>query len=723
MFEWWGRTVVRIRWLVLAAGVAVAVIGVSWGSGVFGTLASGGFDDPDSESIRTAERIAAELGDREVDLVVLYSSGTATVDDPRFRGPVSETVGALRQRPEVAGVVTYYDTQAPTLVSEDRHSTYAAITLDANGDDAKRDAYERIHEALSAPGMTTQVGGTVAFQTATDELTEADIVRGEMFAMPVVLILLVIIFGGVVAAGMPMLIGGLAILGAFTATRLIAGVTDVSTFAVNTITLLGLGMAIDYSLLVVSRFREELRAGHDTEHAVTRTVATAGRTVLVSGLTIVFALASLLIFPQVFLRSMGLGGMAAVAVAMLASLTVLPGLLAIIGPRIDALRVPLPRRLRRQVAQSPSAENGTWARLAHSVMRRPLLYLGVVLAALTVLASPFLDAQFGGADERVMPADSEARLVTERIAAEFPGGSAAPIQVLLDGATTGQARELVDRIEGLPGVTSAEVTDRSGPATVISASYTGQRTGDRAYNAVGAIRDLPTPAGAEMLVGGRSAADVDRLDSLGDRLPWMAAIMATSTLMLLFLAFGSVLLPIKAVLMNLVSIGTSFGVLVWIFQDGHLADWLGFTPTGFIEPTIPILILAVLFGLATDYEVFLLSRVREAWDATGDSVTAVAVGVQRTGGIITAAALLLITVVAGFTTGQVTFAKMIGVGMITAIVVDATLVRMLLVPATMRLLGRWSWWAPRPLAAIHRRFGIRDSADPAPQPVEEVLVT
>jgi trehalose monomycolate/heme transporter len=401
-----------------------------------------------------------------------------------------------------------------------------------------------------------------------------------------------------------------------------------------------------------------------------------------------------------------------VLVAMIGSLTVLPATLAIVGHRINALRVSLPRRRERDDISATSMPHGAWARLARSVMRRPVIYLAGVLVVLGALAQPFLHAQFGGVDERVMPAGTEARLVIERIAAEFPGRRTAPIDTYVNGASSAQVNDLIEQIRHVPEVSDAEVVASRGGHTLVSVSYEGTRTGDQAYEAVRAIRDLPTPAGVEVLVGGRSALDVDRLDSLANRLPWVASMMAVATLLLLFLAFGSVLLPIKAVLMNLVSIATSFGAMVWIFQDGHLADWLGFTPTGFIEPTIPILLLVILFGLSTDYEVFLLSRVREAWDETRDSTAAVAMGVQRTGRIITAAALLLIVVVAGFATGQITFAKMIGVGMITAIVVDATLVRMLLVPATMRLLGRLSWWAPGPLAVLYRKHGIRESEEP-----------
>ncbi|MCW6009744.1 MMPL family transporter [Micromonospora sp. CPCC 205371] len=713
MFAWWGKAVVRFRWVVLAAAAVLVIVGATWGAGVFGTLTGGGFDDPASESSRARERITAELGSQDIDILVLYSSDTTTVDQPAFREAVTTTLGQLRQHADVASVTSWYDTQAPSLASADRHATYALVQLRGTDPDAKTEAYGELRPALDAPGLTTQAGGNVPFQYEANHQTERDLVRAETLSLPVLLVLLVLIFGGLVAAGMPLLIGGLAILGAFIAVRLISTVTDVSVFAINVITLIGLGMAIDYALFVVSRFREELAAGHDTPVAIQRTMTTAGRTVMVSGFTIALALASLLIFPPVFLSSLGIGGMAAVLVAMLGALTVLPALLAVLGPRVNALRIPLPRAGWRSLRSRDAKPGSGWARVAHSVMRRPWLYAVGVVAVLAIFAAPALRMNFGGFDERVLPAAAEPRLVADRIAEDFPGSTVAPIDVLVSGAP---AQDFANRISEVPGVTGVTATASQGESTLLSVTYTGEPTGDTAQDAVRAIRGLPAPDGAEVLVGGRTAADLDLLDSLGSRLPWMALIMASATLLLLFLAFGSVLLPIKAVLMNLVSIGASFGVVVWIFQDGHLADLLGFTPTGFIEPSNPILMLAVLFGLATDYEVFLLSRVREEWDRTGDNTSAVVHGLQYTGRIITAAALLLIVVVAGFATGGITFIKLIGVGMIVAIVVDATLVRALLVPATMRLLGRWNWWAPGPLGKLYRRYGIRESEEePAPE--------
>ncbi|AGL20352.1 MMPL domain-containing protein [Actinoplanes sp. N902-109] len=705
MFGWWGETVGRIRWWVVAAAGVLVVAGATWGAGVFGALTGGGYDDPGSESNRAAAAIARELGQRDPDLIVLWSSDAATVGDPSFRAAVRAAAARIRERPDVEQVAAYTDPQAPaTLVSTDRHATYAAVYLRAGDEDGKAAAYHRIAPDFSVDGLKTQVGGLVAFTDEANTQTEKDITRAEIFSLPVLFVLLILIFRGLVAALSPLVIGGLAILGAFVAVRALTYVTDISVFAINVITLLGLGMAVDYSLFVVSRFREELAHGHDVPAAIRTTVATAGRTVAVSGLTIVLALSSLLIFPQPFLGGMAIGGMAAVLVAMLAALTVLPAALSLVGRRIDKLRLPLPQRRHAE-------GSGTWARVAHSVMKRPVVYAVSVLVVLVAFAAPFLRVEFGGFDERVLPAGSSARVVGERLDTQFPGGGENPVTVFVRGS----AGDLPGRIAAVPDVTSATVTAQRGPASLITVTYPKDLPGAQARDIAAGIRDLTPPVGTQVLVGGRPAVDLDLLESLSARLPLMALIMAIATMLLLFLAFGSVLLPIKAVLMNAVSIGASFGVVVFIFQDGHFENLLRFESTGYIEPSNMILVLAVLFGLATDYEVFLLSRVREEWDRTGDNTEAVATGLQHTGGIITAAALLLITVVAGFATGSVTVIKTIGVGMIVAIVVDATLVRALLVPATMRLLGRWNWWAPGILGRFYTRYGIHE-APAAPQP-------
>jgi trehalose monomycolate/heme transporter len=707
MLERWGRTVVAARRLIVAVALLVAAVGALWGTGVFSKLVTGGFEDPGSSSAHADAQITRTLGSQNPDVLALYSSTTATVGTPAFRDAVEAEAQRLRALPAVASVASTYD-GAPGLVSRDRHATYLVIRLKAVDDSGKRAEYDAIKPHLNLPGLTTQIGGSVAVDARIDALTKTDVSRGEMIAMPVVLVLLILIFGGVVAASIPVLTGILTILGALTVTRAITMVTDVSTFAVNTITLLGLGMAIDYSLLMINRFREELRSGRPADQAVARTLASAGRTVLVSGLLVILSLGSLLIFPEVFLRSMALGGMAAVLVAMASALTVLPAVLAMLGHRINALqvRVLLRRRSPSHATGADPAEAGAWARLARSIMLRPARYVAAVLLILTALTLPLLHVRFGSVDERVLPAGDPARTVAERVATQFDGAAPSPILVLLQDATPAQAGDVQQQIRELPDVTRAQISARRGSATLISASYTGGFADSHALDAVREIRALAPPAGTRLLTGGDSAAIQDEMTSLSDRLPWMLAIMALVTFAVLLLAFGSILLPVKAVLTNVASIAATFGALVWIFQDGHLAGLLGFTATGHLEPTVLILVLAVLFGLATDYEVFLLSRVREHWAASGDNTTAVAAGLQRTGRIITTAAALLIVVTAGFATGQIVVTKLIGVGMAAGIFLDATLIRALLVPATMRLLGRWNWWAPGPLGRLHRRAGL-----------------
>lgn len=721
MFAWWGRTVARARWFVLAVTAVFVAVGLVWGTGIFGALASGGFDDPASESSRAHARITDAFGAVGDDLIVLYTHPTATADQPALAGPVQAVVDRIEDRPEVVAVGSFYDGQHPTFVSTDGHSTYLTIRLRDNDEDGKLADLHAIEPLLSAGGVIdTEVGGVYAFLRDANEQVEADIVRAEMISAPVLFVLLLLIFRGLVAALTPLLVGGVAILGGFVVTRVIASVTEVSVFAANVITLLGVGMAIDYALFVVGRFREELSAGHPTPVAVERTLRTAGRTVAVSGLTVALALSSLLLFPMGFLKSVAYGGMAAVLVAMLAALTALPALLAVLGPRINALRIG--RRSGAAAAPAPStgrAGTGGWERLARSVMRRPVIYLVVTAGVLLGLAVPFLRAEFGGFDERVLPETTPSRVVAERLAADFPGGGIAPVLAVVDGASTEQAQTFAARAARLPGVNDAAVTLTDGSVSVVSVLYEGTATSDVAKDLVEQVRALPAPGQAEVLVGGRTAADLDQVQSLFSRLPWMAVYVFAATFLLLVLAFGSVVLPVKAIIMNIISIGASFGVIVWVFQDGHFADQLAFTPTGALEPTNLVLLLAVLFGLSTDYEIFLLSRVREEYVSTGDNTASVAAGLQRTGGIITAAALLLIVVVAGFASGDTQSMKVLGLGTVVAVAVDAALVRTLLVPATMRLLGRWNWWAPGPIARIYQRIGIKESEGLRPAPAAD----
>jgi uncharacterized membrane protein YdfJ with MMPL/SSD domain len=494
--------------------------------------------------------------------------------------------------------------------------------------------------------------------------------------------------------------------------RLIAVFTDVSVFSVNVISLLGIGLAIDYALFVISRYREELALlpvddPESVPTAIRRTMATAGRTVLFSGLTVAAALSSLLIFPQAFLKSMGYGGVAAVLVAMLAALTVLPATLRLLGRKVDGGRLPW-RRHRPVVVND---EHGRWAALARGVMRRPWLVIVGTVAGLLLIASPFLGAKWGSVDYRVLPSDAPAHVAAEKLSEFGPETSTATM--LVRGASDADVTAYADEVAQVPDVLGVQTVATEGDATLLRASWAGNSQTEHSQELVKEIRDVQ-PASADVLVGGQSADTVDLIDSVGAHLPWMGLIVALVMLVLLFVAFGSLVLPVKAVVMNLFSITASFGVVTWIFSDGHLSGLLGFTPQGFLDATNPILMLAILFGLSMDYEVFLLSRVREQYDRTGDNDVAVATGVQKTGRIITSAAVLLGVVIGAFALSGIVFMKMLGIGMLVALLVDATVVRALLVPATMKLLGRLNWWAPAPLRRWWLRYGFREGEETPP---------
>jgi RND superfamily putative drug exporter len=467
-------------------------------------------------------------------------------------------------------------------------------------------------------------------------------------------------------------------------------------------------------------------------------MATAGRTVAFSGVTIAASVASLTLFPETFLRSMGYGGVAAVLVDLVASLTLLPALLAVLGHRVDALRIPTMWRRRIPTPADPSGEHavaeakhasellshGAWYRLAHSVMRRPVLYTAGTVVVLALMAAPFMNVIFGGYTARVLPATSPGRMVTDTLARDFPGNTTNPIQVVVEGVRDPAALDsYVARVGSVPGAIGALVTARHNDNALVQVGFTGDPISNEARATLGHVRAVPLPPGTHVLVGGYTAFLVDQLHSIGHVLPWMLGVMVVAMLVLLFFAFGSFVLPLKAVLMNALSIGASFGAVTWIFQSGHLANLLGFSKLGYLDATDPILMLAVVFGLSMDYEVFLLSRIREEWDASalrGDppdrrNELSVAVGLQRSGRIITSAALLLVIVIGSFATSQVTTLKLLGFGMALAIFVDATIVRAMLVPAVMRLLGSANWWAPAPVARWWTRHGFAESDAEAAQ--------
>jgi len=722
LFEKWGHTAFRRRRLILLIAAGVAVLGGLWGTTIFAKVqTAGGFDAPNSVSQHEANLATQAFGRNAGDVVVLYSSPHLTTASPAFRSAVTSTLAALPDR-EVAAYASYFSTGSRQFVSASGHQTYAVIELAGATDTARQDSYDAIKAQLGAPGLRSQVGGVVPTDEAIDTATTASITRAEGLSFPILLVLLLVIFGSLTAASLPLAIGALGILGSFTALRLLTLVTGVSVFSLNITTILGLGLGIDYGLFLVTRFREELHKQDTVEDAVARTVATAGRTVLVSGVTVAIVLASLMLFPETILRSIGYGGVATVLVDMLAALTVLPALLAVLGPKVNSLRI------RRSVQRPPAAENsGGWHRLAHGVMRRPLLYAVPIVVLLLGLGSPFLHVVWGGVDATALPASAAPRLVTQALNADFPGNPTAPIEVLVQfsgpvsgsAARTASLASYASRLGHVPGVTAAQLTGVRGDVARIDLGYAPGPYTPQARAIAANVRAVAAPDGATAYTGGQTAALADELSSIGQTLPWMALAVVIATFVLLFLAFGSLILPLEAIVANVLSLSAMYGVVTWIFGDGHLSGLLGFTSTGTISPTIPVLMFAIMFGLSMDYEVFLLSRIREGYDRTGDNTAAIASGLQRTGGVITSAALLLIIVIGMFSLSSITFIKLLGVGMIVALVLDATLVRLLLVPATMRLLGDANWWAPAPLRRFYSRYGIREDDGPDPAAVAE----
>jgi trehalose monomycolate/heme transporter len=719
VFESWGRIIYRRRRLVLALTVIGVAVAGFWGTGVFGHLqTAGGYTAPASQSVTAGQIAASAFGRDTGDVVVLYTSPSQAATSPAVAAAVTSTLAAL-PRSAVPSYQTYWSARSPQFVSASGRETYAVLELTGADDAARIKSYDAIKNRLGAPGLTAAAGGQIPTEAAINNQVTSDIGRAEGLSMPVLLVLLLVIFGSLAAASLPLAIGGIAILGSFTALRLLTLATPVSIYSINITTILGLGLGIDYGLFMVSRFREELGRQNSVPDAVARTVATAGRTVAVSGITVALALASLMLFPETFLRSMGYGGVATVLVDMLAALTVMPALLAVLGPRVNALRV-------RRSARRPAAveDSGGWYRVARGVMRRPLAFAAAVVVLLLTLGIPFLHVSWGGTDATALPAGSGPRVVTQALNSDFAGHPAAPIESVLRSGSPGSPgsaaglASYISRLDHVPGVTGAQVTGVRGGVARVDIRYAPGPLTSAARAVVGQVRDVAPPPGTRAYVGGQSAELVDELSSLGKTLPWMALIVVVATFVLLFLAFGSVVLPVKAIVMNVLSLSATFGVIVWIFQDGHLSGLLRFAPTGTIDPSMPILMLAVIFGLSMDYEVFLLSRIRERYDRTGDNAAAIASGLQRTGGLITSLALLLIIVVGAFSASGITFIKLMGIGMIIALIVDATLVRVLLVPATMRLLGPANWYAPRPLRRLYARYAITEEAEPTGAQVE-----
>ncbi|MBA2632652.1 MAG: MMPL family transporter [Chloroflexi bacterium] len=757
-----GRATYRHRrWLPVAGLVMVIGLNV-WAATAGGRLSQGGWQVPGSEAVRAEALFADRFGETATTLIVIFTDPDGDAASDEFQSTVAASVAPLAREPIVDEILTYADVGDPSFISEDRDRTFAVIRLNEDVEAAVDDA-EHLAALVDAPaGIETTVTGIPIVQQEFNEAVEQDLVRAELISLPIAMLILLAVFGTVVGAALPLIIAGMALPSAMAGIGLLAGVTEMSIFVTNVATMIGLALSIDYSLFTVSRFREELRH-RSVADALEHTMATVGKAVAVSGIAVAIGLSSLIVFESPSLRSMGIGGVVTVLSTLVFGLTVLPALLGMLGPRVNRLRVPLPRSLRLIEDDATAADarqgHGVWGRIARVVMRRPLLVAAPVLLVLVLAGLPFFGIQLstGGNLDDLPPSDSVTgfRILED----EFPGAGADPIEVavrtrepiLADGALdpgwAGELRSYVDELAALDGVTDvASLLDP--PAGMDEATYLqiaslpeDQRPPEAAGIAqwleqwvaqdvtrvnvfstllpdsadgrelVDAVRSLPPPGGTdEVLTAGLSSRSNDFLASFTNAVPWAVAIVVGVTALVLFLIFGSVFLPLKAVLMSLLSITASFGALVWIFQDGNLSGILDFDPSGTIIASTPILMFAVLFGLSMDYEVFLLSRIRERYLVTGDNTRAVAEGIGITGGIITGAALVMVAVFGAFALSSVVLIKALGFSMALAVLIDATVVRGILVPAFMRVMGAVNWWAPRWVQRGVARVGLYEGA-------------
>ncbi|MFF4151122.1 MMPL family transporter [Streptomyces sp. NPDC001651] len=711
----WTRFVTARPRLSLLVALVVTALAVLAGSGVADRLGSGGWEDPDAESTYATRALEWAFPASQPNLLLLVDAGEASVDDPGVASEAEKLTARLAREKGVVGVGSYWKADAaaaPALRAEDGHEALIAARI--TGDEKQMgETLDRIAPELRGAHGPVQVsvGGPVAVRHEMQTTIQEDLIRAEMIALPVTLVLLVMVFGSAVAALLPLGIGIVAILGTNAVLRGLTELTDVSVFAMNLTTALGLGLAVDYALFIVRRFREELAAGAEPLTAVGTTLRTAGRTVLFSALTVAVSLAAMLVFPQYFLRSFAYAGIAVVLLAAAAALILLPAALILLGHRVDALDLRrLFRRGRRPEAAEDAArpQGGAWALTARVVMRRaPFFALGTT-AVLVLLGLPFLGVKFGTADDRQLPSSAESHVVQQHIRDGFPGSPGGGLEVLAEGrATPAEYTAYKERISELRQVLRVDGPLVRGETAYFTVLPKGEAVDDPAQTLVDELRAAPAPFDTK--VTGAAAVLVDSKDAIAERLPVAVAFIAVVTLLLVFLLTGSVLIPLQAVVLNALSLTAMFGAVVWVFQDGHLSGLLGFTSPGSIETTLPVLMFCVAFGLSMDYGVFLLSRIKEEYDTTGDHEQAVRHGLQRTGGLITAAAVILAVVMVAIGTSRVTNTKMLGLGIALAVLMDAMIVRSLLVPAVMRLTGRATWWAPGPLRRFHERFGVSES--------------
>jgi RND superfamily putative drug exporter len=700
MIERLARLADRRAKRVLIAAAFFFVVAGALGAGVADRLDPYSADDPATESVST-ERHLQHAGYQDTDLVVLADNV-----DPRSaagRERIDRLGRELKGDAAVASVSSFGNTGSKAFISRDGDSTYLAVALKPPGEEAQGDAAERIAGSLDGERGVTVGGGALA-QRQMNEQTESDLRRAELLAFPFLFLLSLLFFRSLVAALLPLMVGGLAIVGTMVVLRAASEATSVSIFALNLVTGLGLGLAIDYSLFMVSRYREEIARTGPGLQAMKRTMATAGRSVLFSSLTVAGALASLMIFPQNFLHSMGIGGSLVALIAAAISLVVLPAVLTLLGERVNSLA---PAFLRHRADRDARpAGDGFWYRLSQLVMRFPARIALASSVLLIALGIPFLSINFTSVDASVLPDSQSSRQVNDALQADFPPYHDTPVVVGLEDADEAKAQRAADRLAGVKGVAAVNPPEQlDGSNWAIEVVSKDAPLADASQDLVERLRDRS----AAISVTGFTAHYVDLQQSLVDHLPLVLAFVVIATFAVLFLMTGSVILPLKQILMNALGLSATFGILVLIFQDGRFESLLGYQSQGGLESTQPLLLFAVAFGLSTDYGVFLLSRIKEARDGGYDDRESVAVGLERTGRIVTAAALLFSIAIGAFVTTQVIFINEVGLGTAIAVLIDATIIRALLVPSLMQLLGKWNWWAPRPLRRLHERIGLTEA--------------
>ncbi|MGH2513993.1 MAG: MMPL family transporter [Candidatus Limnocylindrales bacterium] len=740
IFERLGRFTYRRRWLVVAFWIGLIVVALPLAPRASSVLHAGGFDLASLESSRARTILHDELGLPESALVLVYSSNSTRAGQPAFEQATASARAAITGAPYVAQILSYQ--LAPDQVSSDGRTAYDVVLLNIKPDDspAALPAIQGRIGALTGGPVSIELAGGPAFYGDIQTVSEDDLRRSEFVSLPLAGLTLLLVFGSVIAAGVPLAVGGAAVVASLAAIFAVASLTEMSIFVLNLATLLGLGLGVDYSLLMTSRFREELRRRTPADDpdaaiaaAVQLTVATAGRAVFFSGLTVLLGLLGLVLFEFTILRSVGIAGAIVVGVAVLAALTLLPAILSILGPRIDRLAV-------RRLSSAPS-EREPWALLARRVMRRPVLVFVVTLGFLLVLGSPFLHVRLNAPDATILPPSVPSRVAFDRLDAAFGAGRFAPLSLAirtdgpaLDAANIAALYDYSRRLAADPRITSVSglvnldprislaqyqllYGSRAGPpdrfvAATLAATTKGDLTafsvitpyGPNAAEGRSLVEDLRSssgalapPAGMSVLVAGGAADVTDVVNQVAADFPRTALFIIVTTYLVLLVLLRSAILPAKALIMNGLSIAASFGALVWIFQDGNLSALFGFQPLGYVETTLPVILFCVLFGLSMDYEVFLLTRMKEAWDRGHDNTEAVAWGLERSGRIVTSAALIVVVVAGSFAFADVVLIKAVGLGVAIAVAIDATIVRALLVPATMRLIGVWNWWLPERL--------------------------